>query len=225
MAIMKIISAVRNPSGKMSLAVIDVNSGDANYLTPFSFNVIGFPYLLNDTVYFSYSYHKNDELFACTFSDKKLWRIAGMAEENVGKYQPPCIIKKKNSLERLYRRLPLKEAQEMKTVCRNKSEYFDKDTSGFGITALQKTNANLLYGVASDSFLVTKYAKGFHLFNFHSIQPNADDPEYTVSLLGENILNTFQSKLAFTYDRVEQSKKVGFSVLYGATIPIFIGGD
>ena len=221
----KIISAVRNPSGKMSLAVIDVNSGDANYLTPFSFNVIGFPYLLNDTVYFSYSYHKNDELFACTFSDKKLWRITGMAEENVGKYQPSV------NRESIVWSTFTAEGYRLKEAPRNEvgfveinAEYFDKDTSGFGITTLQKTNANLLYGVANDSFLVTKYAKGFHLFNFHSIQPNADDPEYTVSLLGENILNTFQSKLAFTYDRVEQSKKVGFSVLYGELFPFLSAG-
>ena len=39
----KIIAAVRNPSGKMSLALIDAENGKANYLTPFSFNVIGFP--------------------------------------------------------------------------------------------------------------------------------------------------------------------------------------
>ena len=61
-------------------------------------------------------------------------------------------------------------------------EYLDKNTAGFGITALQKTNANLLYSVPSDSFSITKYPKGFHPFNFHSIEPSAYDPEYTLSL-------------------------------------------
>ena len=42
----KIISAVRNSSGKMSLASIDVDNGEPDYLIPFSFNVIGFPCII-----------------------------------------------------------------------------------------------------------------------------------------------------------------------------------
>ena len=54
-----------------------------------------------------------------------------------------------------------------------KPDYLDKNTSSFGITALQKTNSNLLYSVPNDTFAVTKYPKGFKLFNFHSIEPAA----------------------------------------------------
>ena len=84
----KVISAVRNDDGKMSLALINIDNGATDYLIPFAYNVIGFPFLLNDTLYFSYSYEKNDELFAYTFSDKKLWKIEFNQDKGVGKYQP-----------------------------------------------------------------------------------------------------------------------------------------
>ena len=60
----KVISPVRNNDGKMTLALINIDNGATDYLIPFTYNVIGFPFLLNDTLYFSYSYQKNDELFA-----------------------------------------------------------------------------------------------------------------------------------------------------------------
>ena len=221
----KIIAAVRNAAGKMSLAVIDAENGETKYLIPFSFNVIGFPYLLNDTVYFSYSYQKNDELFAYTFSDKKLWRINYKTEEGIGKYQPS--VNEGNIVWSAF----TADGYRLKEVAKNdvqfeemKPEYLDKNTSGFGITALQKTNSNLLYSVPNDSFLVTKYSKGFKLFNFHSIEPSASDPQYSLKLLGENILNTFQSQLAFTYDRAEQFKRLGFSATYGALFPFLSSG-
>jgi hypothetical protein len=221
----KIIAAVRNPSGKMSLALIDADDGKASYLTPFSFNVIGFPFLLNDTVYFSYSYLKNDELFAYTFPDKKLWLIANINEQGVGKYQP-CV-NNKNIVWSTF----TAEGYRLNEAAKNEfqfkeinPDYPDKNTRSFGITALQKTNSNLLYGVTNDSFPITKYRKGFKLFNFHSLEPSANDPEYTLTLLGENTLNTFQSQLACTYDRAEQFKRAGFSVIYGGFFPFLSAG-
>lgn len=221
----KIISAVRNPSGKMSLAVIDANNGEVNYLTPFSFNVIGFPCLLNDTVYFSSSYRKNDELFAYTFSDKKLWLITLLTGEGVGKYQPS--VNNKHIVWSTF----TAEGYRLHEAAKNEFQFNEiktaaagKTTSDFGIASLQKTNSNLLYSVPNDSFLITKYPKEFRLFNFHSIEPGANDPEYTLTLLGENILNTFQSQVAFTYDRAEKFKRLGFSATYGGLFPFLSAG-
>ena len=74
------------------------------------------------------------------------------------------------------------------------------------------------------SFSVSKYPKAYKLFNFHSIQPQSNDPEYSLSLLGENILNTFQSQLTFTYDRAEQFKRIGFSGTYSQLFPYLSAG-
>ena len=78
----KIISAVRNSEGKMSLQQIDLTNLGMKNLLPFTYNVIGFPTVFRDTLYFSYSYKKNDELFAYTFSDEKLWISAAYTFKN-----------------------------------------------------------------------------------------------------------------------------------------------
>ena len=83
-----IISAVRDTLGKMALAKIDASSGNAEFLTHFTYRVIGFPCIYRDTVYFTSSFQKNDELFAYTLASKKLWRISYNDSIGIGKYGP-----------------------------------------------------------------------------------------------------------------------------------------
>lgn len=221
----KVIAAVRNSEGKMSIAVVNIENGQSNYLIPFSYNVTGFPYLFNDTLYFSYSYQKNDELFAYTFADKKLWKIKYAQKKGIGKYQPSV------NAENIIWSAFTAEGYRLKGVSKKDLQfeemepgYLDKNTSSFGITALQKTNSNLLYSVPNDTFLITKYPKAFKLFNFHSIEPSASDPVYSLNLLSENILNTLQSQLSFTYDRAEKYKQIGFTGTYGGVFPFLSAG-
>lgn len=220
-----IISAVRNPKGQMSLALINLQNGNSNFLTPFSYNVIGFPFIKNDTVYFSGSFGKNDELFAYTFPDKKLWIITYDQKGGTGKYQPAV-----NDASFLWSTFTA-EGFKLKDVPKKEVHFweispddFKNDTTDFGITVLQQTNENLLSGVPADTFAISKYKKGFKLINFHSIEPQASDPDYSINLLSENILNTFQSQFSFTYDRAEKYKQVGFSGIYGSFFPYLSAG-
>jgi hypothetical protein len=45
-----------------------------------------------------------------------------------------------------------------------------------------------------------------------------------LSLAGENVLNTLQSNLSFTYNRDEGYKQFGFDAIYGALFPYISGG-
>jgi hypothetical protein len=221
----KIISAVRNTEGKMSLEEIDLNNNQTNYLLPFTYNVIGFPFFSHDTLYFSYAYKKNDELFAYTFSNKKLWLIETGNEQGLGKYHVSIndsnIVWSSFTAEG-YR---LQEFPKLQLhFIEINIDNLQKITSSFGITAVNNTNANLLYSVPEDTFSITKYRKSFHLFNFHSIEPAVNDPQYTLSLVSENILNTLQSDVSFTYDRSEKYKEISFSATYGAWFPYLSTG-
>ena len=84
----KIISAVRNQEGKMPIAEINLENNETTFLLPFSYHVSGFPYIFNDTLYFSLAFKKNVDLFAFTFSDKKLWRLVVGKSAGIGKYHP-----------------------------------------------------------------------------------------------------------------------------------------
>ena len=221
----KIISAVRNSEGKMSLAEIDLSTNKTEYLLPFTFNVIGFPFVSRDTIYFTYSYLRNNELFAYTFSDKKIWRIQIKNEEGLGKYHP--YLNDSNIVWSAF----TAEGYRLQKASKNNLQFVEinpnnlqKNTARFGITAINNTNSNLLGKVPNESFTITKYSKSFKLFNFHSIEPAVNDPQYTLSLLSENILNTLQSNLSFTYDRSEKFKQIGFNATYAALFPYLSAG-
>ncbi len=220
-----IVAAVRNHEGKMSVAQIYLDKNEITYLLPFSLNVIGFPIVQRDTLYYSSSYLKNDELFAYTFQDKKIWKIVTPATEGIGKYHPSVsdnniawhsFTANGNKIIKLPKHaLIFEEMPEEKLV---------KISSGFGISSLSKTNANLLYMVPEDTFAITKYRKSSQLFNFHSIIPDINDPNYSLSLVGENILNTFKSELSLTYNQAEGYKRLGFSGTYSALFPYITAG-
>ncbi|MEO6894882.1 MAG: hypothetical protein ABI136_07560 [Ginsengibacter sp.] len=221
----KIISAVRNRDGKMSLAEIDVEKNETKFLLPFSYHVMGFPTIYNDTLYFSLAYKKNVDLFAYTFFDKKLWSLNVGSSKGIGKYHPfvnddyigwYAFTAEGNRIEKV-----LKSTVEFNEII---PETLEEKISNFGITDLDQNNESLLYKVPNDSFTVTKYHKSFQLFNFHSIEPAINDPQYKLSLISENILNTLQSDLSFTYNRAEKYKEISFEGTYGGWFPFLSAG-
>ena len=222
----KIISAVRNASGQMSLALINSANGNTEYLTPFSYNVIGFPTVFNDTIYFSASNRENDKLFAYSISNKKIFILQFKQMQNgIGYYQPSVNENRITWTSFTANGYKLQQANKI-DISFNPvdTNSLKSPTSSFGISSLNKTNSNLLYSVPHENLPVSKYHKSFRLLNFHSIQPLVDDPEYSFTLVSENILNTLQSQVAFTYNRVEQWKRIGFNAVYGAFFPHLSAG-
>jgi hypothetical protein len=63
------------------------------------------------------------------------------------------------------------------------------------------------------------YSAVTHIFNFHSWRPYINDPDYTLALLGQNVLNTFQSEIYIGYNSNEQYKKAGADFTYGGLFP------
>ena len=222
----KIISAVRNAAGKMSLAIINSGNGNTEYLTPFSYNVIGFPAVDNDTIYFSAAHGEEDKLFAYSINNKKLFALqTSITKNGIGNYQPSANKNKLIFTTFTANGYKLQQVDKNLIQCLEITPYqFAGKPSDFGISALDKTNADLLASVPHENLPVSKYHKSFGLLHFHSIEPLVDDPEYTLTLVSENILNTLQSQLSFTYNRAEQWKKIGFSAVYGALFPHLSAG-
>jgi hypothetical protein len=69
----------------------------------------------------------------------------------------------------------------------------------------------------------SRYRKSFQLFKMHSYRPFYEQPEYSFTVYGQNVLNTFQSEIAYTYNENEGSHKLGYNGIYGGTYlqPIF----
>ena len=221
----KILSAVRNKKGEMSLAIVDGLENSTKYLLPFTFNVSGFPVIFNDTIYFSYAFHENDELFSYTLSDDKIWKIETGNHAGIGKYFPAV-----NDTKIAWSSFT-SSGFRIQTALKSDVNFIEiqhqdllNSVPDFEITALRSDVPNFLATVPDDSFSISRYKKAFRLFNFHSIEPSVNDPQYTLSLVGENILNTMQSSVSATYDRTEKFKRFGVGATYAGWFPLLSAG-
>ncbi|MEJ7769040.1 MAG: hypothetical protein WKF89_14580, partial [Chitinophagaceae bacterium] len=220
----EIISPVRNRYGQMALAHIDGAKGTTDYLTPFSYNVIGRPFIEGDTIYFTASHQGNDRLFACAISDGKLLELKSPKLEGItGNYQPVASLNKLLWSRFTAYGYQLQELDKKEVSFENISAAtFAAPLSDFSITALRNRVAP---GSSSPiQTVVTNYSKFHRLVNFHSLRPLIDEPVYSLSVIGENVLNTLQSELFVSYNRNEQYKRLGFNSTYGAWFPFVSGG-
>ena len=223
----KLISPVRNQKGQMSLAIISIKSGDVKYLTPFSYQPIAFPFIRKDTVYFSATSGINDRLFALTINTGQLRELSNYnLNFSVGNYQPAV------SDSHLAWVGFTAFGYQVNELGQSGLKWHETDKSilsaglpDFGISALKRdSSTNLLASVKNDVLPITKYSKNYHLFNFHSLIPNFNDPNYQLALQGENVLNTLQTELLFNYNRDEGYKEFGAEAVYGALFPYISAG-
>jgi len=224
----EIISAVRNKKGKMSLAEINIKTGGTKYLVPFTFAPITFPVVKNDMVYFSKTSGIYDRLFSINIVTGQLSVLDDGYKLNgqIGNYEPTVGDKKIAWVWFSADGYTIHEDDKANLKWAPVgSETLLPGLPDLGITALKRDSAtDLLATVKNDSLTITKYRKSHHLFNFHSLVPNINDPNYTLNIEGENVLNTLQSELFFTYNRDEGYKRLGFEAIYGALFPYISGG-
>jgi hypothetical protein len=220
----QIAVSVRNKKGEMAIALINIDDGSAEYLTPFSMNVNGFISVKKDTIYFSASHNNQDRLFAV--ANGELYKL-NLPNESVstGNYQLQSEGNK--YIWTTFTSVGYKIFIETKN-----DSYLQKISGDIlaaplttqDIQSLEKANADLLDKAAVNNYPVTPYSESFHLFNFHSWRPYITDPDYMLSLESENVLNTLQSDIYFDYNRNEQYKQIGFDVTYAQLFPWFDAG-
>jgi hypothetical protein len=214
------ISAVRNPGGEMALVQVNLTTGEAVPVTPFSFNVVGFPFVKNDTVYYSAMDNQSpaDKIFAVTLKDKKIYRLTA----NVNGVYQPTVAPNGNLLVSAFTadgyRLATLPAKEIKWS-------FTDNVNLAAIKPIGTTNAlngkgtGALYRASEEKHPVSKYSKSFQLFNFHSWRPVVSDPEYGYTFYSDNILSSFTNSLTYTYNRNDRSHTVGLDAIYGGWFP------
>lgn len=219
----RLVAAVRNSEGQMSLSLIDIKTGNNKYLLPFSYQPIGFPTVNGNMIYFSATSGNNDRLFAIRVSDGRLFAIDNT---NANKYQPTATTKKLAWVEFTAFGYQLHQSENnINKWIALPNNKLPGSLPEFKIANLKRdSSTDLLDKISTKTLPVANYNKLFHLFNFHSLVPNFSDPNYTVTLQGENVLSTFQSQVVFNYNRNEGYKEFGFDAAYGALFPYLLAG-
>jgi hypothetical protein len=214
-----IVACARLRDGQMSLIRADI-SGSIKRLTPPSYHVIGFPNVQNDKVFFTASFNGNDEIFMLQLSDNKIFKVSNSVTGNY------FVNASDNKL--IYSNFTADGYQLKEMSLSGQKEI---DINAFELPAnkipIAKENdfSNLkLNDIVTRNFSVSKYKKGTRLLNFHSWRPYYEDPFFTYTLYGQNILNTLQTELYYSYNQNENTNAVGFNTTYGAWFPYLSAG-
>ncbi|MCC7400858.1 MAG: hypothetical protein IT214_05175 [Chitinophagaceae bacterium] len=212
-----LVAAARFPDGKMSLVRVEIKSGRVSSLTVPSYNVLGYPSVQGDTVFFTASYSGNDDVFALCMNDKKVFRISngplGNYFVNAGNgkvtwsaftaegYQ----LKQMEGKDILWKEMDLYSQEKLQPV-------FPVGDSG-------RVHDILQHKIPARNFPGIKYSKTTGLFHIHSWRPYYSDPEFSFSLYGQNILNTLQSEIYYLYNKNDRTNAAGVNAVYGAWFP------
>lgn len=78
--------------------------------------------------------------------------------------------------------------------------------------------------ISVKDFTTQKYTALKSPINIHSWRPFYEQPEWSFTLYGENVLNTVQSTLEYVYNENENSHRVGAGMVYGGLYPWLVGG-
>lgn len=216
------VSAIRDKLGRMALTKLNLTDGETENITPFTYNLIGYPVVKGDTILFNRMNGNADKLFAVRLSDKKVFRLTN--NENAY-YQP--VLNNRGDLvfsaftadgQRLAKINAADISWEEVTIA-------DETIEDIYINnALTNSSAKILSSISEKEYPVSKYRQATRLFNFHSWRPYIAEPEYGLTLYGNNVLNTLESNLYYIYNHDEQSHFVGFSELFGGFYPWLVAG-
>jgi hypothetical protein len=216
----QVVSAVRNRAGEMALGIFDIASGEAKWLTEFTMNPIAFLQVTRDTVCFTMSQGSQEKLFASIRG--KIYRfIEPLNNRSTGSYQ--LSVNNGAAAYNTYTAVGY-HLFTGKAIFIASPELEPHSTDTAYPINKQRSGLNLVTDLALAHYPVSKYPSSYRLFNFHSWRPFISDPEYSYSLVSENILNTLQSELYVTYNRNEKFKKTGASLSYAGWFPVISGG-
>lgn len=210
----QLVTAVRLKDGRMALAMADIRTGVTTRLTPPSFTLVGYPCIQDGIIYFTASYKGNDDIFALQPGDGRISRVTNSPG---GKYYVNA------GPEKLTWSEYTAEGYQLRQIPLRPEEWEPVDIQVWEQVATGSVNFPET-GAGNRQFSAVPYRKSTRLLNFHSFRPYYEDPIFTFSLYGENVLNTLQTEIYYLYNESERTSAVGFTGIYGAAFPWLSAG-
>ncbi|KAA2239684.1 hypothetical protein F0L74_26185 [Chitinophaga agrisoli] len=217
----EVISPVRNAHGQMALIQQNISTGAVTFLTPFSFNVMGAPVLANDTAYFSGSWKDVNNIYALPLASKQLFQVTDRPNSAlhaaIDPQQQQLVFSEFTAGGYKLYRAPLQAGRwlPVDTAANAHSAWLRPDL---------KEGEDVLTIAPHHDYPVKKYPLFSHPFNLHIWVPTFDDPDYSLTLYGNNILNTTSTAIGYTYNRNEGSSALGADFLFGGWFPYLTAG-
>ncbi|MDR0793035.1 MAG: hypothetical protein LBE82_06980 [Chitinophagaceae bacterium] len=201
----------RNEKGEMALEKFSLNLKTSSTVLPFANRIIGYPAVHGDTLFYTCSNNGKDEIWAYTATGNQHYRIANYA---TGLYQAAAV-NTGNIISSAFTADGFMLAEIQPQWEKIENLLSDTLVPLYVSSPFQVLEKNFIDSTPQRIFPVKKYVKSYNLLNFHSIHPAFNDPNYSVILYGENVLNTLQTQLLYNYNRTEKYNQIGFSSVYG----------
>ncbi len=216
----RVVVAAREPSGNMGWLLWNTVTGSTNWLLKPASRLVGFPVVQGDTLVFSHSANGSDGLRALRISDRTL-----VASEDYGTGIYQGFLNKGHFEGSVFTvggfrlgRWPASEFLPNNALA----------TDALPDLYVPQTLARSvdLSNIVVDSFPVEIFRKSKRIFNFHSWIPELNEPDYTFTIYGENVLATLSSELSYNYNVNETSHQAGMRLLFGDTYLMpFVNGN
>ncbi|ANH83685.1 hypothetical protein A8C56_03695 [Niabella ginsenosidivorans] len=214
----QIVAAVRQRDAATYIGLIDLDKKTIEQLTPPTVKPVGQISLYGDKVYFIGSAGLKDAVFCV---DLRSHQIQKLAQDEFTAYFINAAAGTLNWSSFTADGYQLRQKPYRDAVWTNLSrEDFVKGSSGIinDSVHLSESPVNAAMPVLPSG----KYAQLTAPLNFHSWRPNYDNPEYSLTVYGNNILNTTQTQLYYLYNRNDRSSAIGGSFTYAGLYP-YIG--
>jgi len=218
-----IVAMVLGKKGK-SLIKIHSETGETEYLLPFTYKEIKWPVMHGAWVVYTGSYEGKDNLYAINLKTRQTYRVfdARFGATNVS-------FSKKG--DKIFFSNYTADGYKLASIDFNpdKLEEVDLNTLHFEYLAdaiEQPKQFNLDDTIVPEKvYPSTKYSKAANLFNIHSWAPIAVDAEnYSVNpgatILSQNMLSTSVASITYQYDPNEQTSNIGFGFDYYGLYPV-----
>ena len=200
----------RNEKGEMALFKKTIDGNSTTTILSFGNRILGFPVVKGDTLFYTCSNNGHDEIFAYINATEKHYRLATYT---TGLYQAST-----NANGELITSIFTSDGYRLariKPLWQEVKVYSDTLTPQLVSKPFNAKDNHLLAKLPSQTFSTKKYPKLYKPFNFHSWIPSFSDPDYSFTVYGENVLNTLQSELYYTYNANEKYHRAGFTSVFG----------
>jgi hypothetical protein len=201
-----VIAPARLPDGRMGIYLWPIGSPTGKWLLEPANTVLGFPVVAGDTLYLSMNNGTSDALWSLDMNTGARQLLAAYP---TGVYQG---FVRNGAVYATYftadgyrigkhpqAPIPATSMAPLQTL------YVSK-------TFAQKTNLAQMHFTTDSG---THYSKAHGFLNIHSLLPYVSESELTLQAQSQNVLNTLQGNLSYTYNNNETSHKAGVEALYG----------
>lgn len=201
----------RQANGYMGISRYNNSGKNERVILPTANRVIGYLQVQGDTLLFTNTYQGRDELWSLIDDGTTVKGPYKLASYPTGVYQGVLregkLVGSVFTVDgfRLASFVPKWEAVKAEHIMQPLYTGNSMYSAGFGFNNKLKER----------SFNTGPYKKSTKLINIHSWRPYYDRPEYSFTLYGENVLNTFLTELAYTYNENEGSHKASIDIASG----------